>query len=115
MPDSEISRLSDLASGKSLCDMSREELENFLKGISRRGAYEALATLGLDDKQAPDDIKSIRGMLGGMRLFRHEMFKTTISSSAKVLFWGSVFGILSLFFNNHTAKAITDKLVLPGG
>lgn len=58
--------------------LSAVEFEQMLDRAARKGAKEALASLGLHDSNAADDIRDIRSLLESWRETRKAMWSTTV-------------------------------------
>jgi hypothetical protein len=58
--------------------LSPEELEAMLDRAARRGAKEALASIGLLDEDAHRDVLEMRGLLEAWRDTRKSFWNTTI-------------------------------------
>lgn len=92
MPD--LQRLSDKYAGVNFGDLSPVQLEEFLGAVARRGAFEALAAAGLNDETAGADVRDLRNMLRGFRMFkktagavRKSVIIQTIKALGAVLRW----------------------------
>lgn len=59
--------------------MNDDELEAMLEAAAERGAKRALHELGLDDENAPEDLRSLRGLLRTLRLTGRTALTTAIS------------------------------------
>lgn len=55
-----------------------EELEAMLDRAAKKGATEALRSLGLQDEDAANDIRDMRGLLDAWRLTKKSMWSTTV-------------------------------------
>ena len=54
-------RQRDQRCSKFICGLNEDELEEFMDGIAERGAKKALASIGLEDEYAFQDVKTLRG------------------------------------------------------
>lgn len=59
--------------------MDNEDLELLLERAAAKGARRALHELGLDDENAPEDLRSLRGLLRTLRLTGRTALTTAIS------------------------------------
>lgn len=64
------------------------ELDRIIEGAARRGARLALAELGLEDNQAPRDIRDLRHLLVSWRRIRREALHSLIGFSVRALLFG---------------------------
>lgn len=55
-----------------------EELEAMLDRAAKKGATEALRSLGLQDEDAANDIRDMRGLLDAWRLTKKSIWSTTV-------------------------------------
>lgn len=58
--------------------MSPEELEAMLDRAAKKGAAEALRSLGLQDEDAAGDIRDMRGLLEAWRMTKKSIWSTTV-------------------------------------
>jgi hypothetical protein len=65
--------------------LSPEELEAMLDRAARRGAKEALASIGLLDEDAHKDISEMRGLLDAWRDTRKSVWTTVVRVSTAAL------------------------------
>jgi len=65
--------------------LSPEELEAMLDRAARRGAKEALASIGLLDEDAHRDVTEMRGLLEAWRDTRKSVWTTVIRVSTTAL------------------------------
>jgi hypothetical protein len=110
------------AFGKRICEMTDDELQDFLAKFAQqaaeaggeRGAAIALAKVGLADEAAGADIKTIRDFISGFRLFRRGAVTTAISGTSKIVGWSIVFSLAAfLSAHFHFLKPILDKITEP--
>jgi hypothetical protein len=55
-----------------------EELEAMLDRAAKKGAAEALRSLGLQDENAAGDIRDMRGLLEAWRMTKKSIWSTTV-------------------------------------
>ena len=108
MPD--MQRLSDKYAGVKLCDLAPAELEEFLGAIAKRGAFEALQATGLNDENAGSDVRDLRDLLKGFRVFRKAAWTTAVTGAGRVIGWAIVIMLLTLFMNSDRAQSILKVL-----
>jgi hypothetical protein len=65
--------------------LSHEELEDMLDRAARRGAKEALASIGLLDESAHKDISEMRSLLEAWRDTRKSIWTTTVRVATTAL------------------------------
>jgi len=58
--------------------MAPEELEAMLDRAAKKGAAEALRSLGLQDEDAASDIRDMRGLLDAWRMTKKSIWSTTV-------------------------------------
>lgn len=58
--------------------MAPEELEAMLDRAAKKGATEALRSLGLQDEDAAGDIRDMRGLLEAWRMTKKSIWSTTV-------------------------------------
>lgn len=58
--------------------ISPEELEAMLDRAAKKGAAEALRSLGLQDEDAAGDIRDMRGLLEAWRMTKKSIWSTTV-------------------------------------
>jgi hypothetical protein len=58
--------------------MPEAEFEQLLELAAERGAHKALASVGLDGKDAASDIRDLRSLLGCFRLAKRTAVQTTV-------------------------------------
>ena len=61
-----------------MADLTEEQLEAMLDRAAKKGAAEALREVGLQDEDAANDIKEMRGLLDAWRLTKKSMWSTTV-------------------------------------
>tara|TARA_R100001082_G_scaffold100224_1_gene69259 strand:+ start:1346 stop:1591 length:246 start_codon:yes stop_codon:yes gene_type:complete len=61
-----------------MADLTEEQLEAMLDRAAKKGAAEALREVGLQDEDAANDIKEMRGLLDAWRLTKRSMWSTTV-------------------------------------
>jgi hypothetical protein len=61
-----------------------EELEAMLDRAAKKGAAEALRSLGLQDENAAGDIRDMRGLLEAWRMTKKSIWSTTVKMGTKV-------------------------------
>lgn len=75
------------------------ELDQIIEGAARRGARMALAELGLDDSQAPRDLRDLRHLLVSWRRIRREAINAVVGFSVRaILFFMVAVSALMLWF-----------------
>ena len=58
--------------------MAPEELEAMLDRAAKKGAAEALRSLGLHDEDAANDLRDMRGLLEAWRMTKKSIWSTTV-------------------------------------
>lgn len=106
-----ISKMTAQVSGKQLCDMNQEELTGFLEVIAHRGAMTALAKVGLHDEDAVYDVRDLRDMLRGIRVFRKSAMQQVGREVVRCGRMLVVFGILYLVYNSRTTTAAVQAIL----
>lgn len=53
-----------------MISLTRTELDSLVEDAAERGAKKALASVGLHDERAADDVRSLRDLLGMYRVVR---------------------------------------------
>jgi len=71
-----------------------------IKQLTKEGALEALAELGLAGDGVVEDIKAIRGWLDGYRLVKRTAIQTTIKMLT-LSFWILMIGGVLAWLNTH--------------
>ena len=61
------------------------DLNQIIEGAAKRGARLALSELGLEDNQAPRDIRDLRNLLISWRRIRREAINAMITFSIRAL------------------------------
>lgn len=61
-----------------MADLTEDQLEAMLDRAAKKGAAEALREVGLQDENAANDIKDMRGLLDAWRLTKRSMWSTTV-------------------------------------
>ena len=61
-----------------MVDITPEQLENMLDRSAKKGASEALRELGLQDQDAANDIRDMRGLLEAWRYTKKSIWATTV-------------------------------------
>ena len=56
--------------------LPRSEFENLLEQAACRGARKALQEVGLADEAAANDIRTLRGLAGSLKVMQHAFLKT---------------------------------------
>jgi len=59
-------------------DITPEQLEEMLDRAAKKGASEALRELGLQDQDAANDIRDMRGLLEAWRYTKKSIWATTV-------------------------------------
>tara|TARA_R110002073_G_scaffold82936_1_gene197863 strand:+ start:488 stop:733 length:246 start_codon:yes stop_codon:yes gene_type:complete len=59
-------------------DITPEQLEEILDRAAKKGASEALRELGLQDQDAANDIRDMRGLLEAWRYTKKSIWATTV-------------------------------------
>lgn len=80
--------------------MDQFELEQMLDKAAKRGAQEALRSIGLSDSEAYDDVREIRSLLDAYRAAKTTVW-TTVVKLATVGFIG--FLLAGAYFNSKGA------------
>lgn len=87
--------------------MDPDDREAFLTGIARRGAMDALRSIGLHDENAVNDIKDLRALINGYRTVKKDVWKNLLEGFARALSWIIVVTFVTLVLrNSSTAKDI---------
>lgn len=68
--------------------MTDEQLKTLLEAAAEAGAKKALASVGLHDEGAPNDVRDLRQLLADWRTMRRSVLTTIVNSI--------VFGIVGL-------------------
>jgi len=110
-----FNRLSDKYHGMKMCEMTHSELEEFLGGIARRGAADALKAVGLADESAYDDIRDIRDLLKGFKLVRREAWSTAVSGMGRMIGWAFILAMAAFMLHNGspTVRQAAQHLMEP--
>tara|TARA_R110002153_G_scaffold5001_1_gene23284 strand:+ start:177 stop:428 length:252 start_codon:yes stop_codon:yes gene_type:complete len=58
--------------------LTPDDLENMLDRAAKKGASEALRELGLQDQDAANDIRDMRGLLEAWRYTKKSIWATTV-------------------------------------
>ena len=58
--------------------MAPEELEAMLDRAAKKGASEALRSLGLQDEDAANDLRDMRSLLDAWRMTKKSIWSTTV-------------------------------------
>ena len=66
-------------------NLTSEELEDMLDRAARRGAKEALKSLGLQDEDAPQDLHELRSILEAYRDTKKSIWQTAVRISTVAL------------------------------
>ena len=66
-------------------NLTPEELEDMLDRAARRGAREALKSLGLQDDDAPQDLHELRSILEAYRDTKKSIWQTAVRISTVAL------------------------------
>ena len=61
-----------------MVDITPEQLEEMLDRAAKKGASEALRELGLEDQDAANDIRDMRGLLEAWRYTKKSIWATTV-------------------------------------
>jgi hypothetical protein len=61
-----------------MADLTPEQIEEMLDKAAKRGAMQALRELGLQDDNAANDIREMRGLLDAWRLTKRSIWSTTV-------------------------------------
>ena len=61
-----------------MVDITPEQLEEMLDRAAKKGASEALCELGLQDQDAANDIRDMRGLLEAWRYTKKSIWATTV-------------------------------------
>jgi 2-iminoacetate synthase ThiH len=61
-----------------MSQLTPEELEAMLDRAAKRGAAEALRSLGLHDEGAANDIRDMRSLLDAWRMTKKSIWSTTV-------------------------------------
>lgn len=75
-----------------------DDLKVLLAEAAEEGAKRALASVGLHDEEAADDVKDLRSLLEAWRDTKKTAWKTAVSTITKVLLGAIVVG-LAIKFN----------------
>jgi hypothetical protein len=59
-------------------DITPEQLEEMLDRAAKKGASEAMRELGLQDQDAANDIRDMRGLLEAWRYTKKSIWATTV-------------------------------------
>ncbi len=85
-------------------------LEAYLAAAAQRGASEALKAIGLNDADAAADIRDIRDLLRGLRIFRRAAWTTALTALGRVIGWVLVVALAALFVNSRAAEKVATML-----
>lgn len=108
MPD--LQRLTDKFAGVKLCDMTSDELQEFIGGVAKRGAYEALQATGLNDESAGTDVRDLRDLLKAFRVLKKAAWTQTWSMLGRIIGWMLVIFLLTLVMNSDRAQLVIRAL-----
>lgn len=61
-----------------MADLTQEQIEEMLDKAAKKGAIQALRELGLQDDNAANDIREMRGLLDAWRLTKRSIWSTTV-------------------------------------
>lgn len=61
-----------------MVDITPEQLEEMLDRAAKKGASEALRELGLQDQDAANDIRDMRGLLEAWKYTKKSIWATTV-------------------------------------
>ena len=61
-----------------MVDITPEQLEEMLDRAAKKGASEAMRELGLQDQDAANDIRDMRGLLEAWRYTKKSIWATTV-------------------------------------
>lgn len=107
-----IRRCSDKFSNVDICDMSRDDRDEFLEGIAQRGAINALKSVGLHDENAAADIRDLRDLMNGWRVIRTSAKQSAFKAAGRIIGWVLVIAFVSITVGHSpTAKAFMIKLM----
>ena len=84
--------------------ISRCELEELLQKSSEKGAKMALAELGLNDKNAANDIKDLRDLLKAFRMAKKDAFRISVKWLMVGIITLITAGLISLFGDHLNLK-----------
>ena len=106
-----FSRISDKYRGVGFCEMTTDELDEFLGAVARRGAADALKAVGLDDENAVSDIRDLRDILRGFRVVRKNVLMSTLAGFGRIIGWVIVIILAGVFVNHSPVAAKLIKLL----
>jgi glutamate synthase domain-containing protein 2 len=84
--------------------ISRCELEELLQKSSEKGAKMALSELGLNDRNAANDIKDLRELLKAFRMAKKDAFRVSVKWIAVGIITLITAGLISLFGDHINLK-----------
>lgn len=96
--------------GKKICDLTPDELHDFLAGVAREGAAMALNNVGLNDENAIYDLKDLREALRAFRVFRKGALQQLGREMINGLKWLLVLGALFFLWNSPTTRKVTESI-----
>lgn len=107
------------AIGPRIRNMNDLEIEEFIMRVSREsgeaGARNALERIGLGDENAGEDIRAVRGILGGYRIMKRKAVTTTVAGIGKMLGWAVILALASLIlhFAPESTRRIAERMIEP--
>lgn len=106
----DLQRVIDKYGNQPFGDLAADEQAEYLSALANRGgiagAISVLNKLGLNDDDAPNDIKDIRDLLRGFRVARSRAWNTIFGAVGKLVGWIIIIGILAIFSKSDGGKAI---------
>lgn len=110
MPD-KIKRRSDKFKNIPLEHLTGAERDERDEAIAERGAYHALAVLGLNDESAVEDIRDIRALLKGYRIVKSAFWTNLLRMLGLV----AAAAVLGYMVGRQRAAEIFNLFVHTGG
>lgn len=80
--------------------MTPAHLSELLEEAAERGASKALASVGLHDENAANDIREIRGLLDSWRLARQTVIRTAVKYVTVAILGAISFAVLNKYLGN---------------
>lgn len=112
-----IQSMSHRVAGKKICDLSENELHDFLTSVAREGASQALGNVGLNDENAIYDLKDLRDALRAFRVFRKGAIQQLGRELINGIKWVLILGALFFLWNSPTTRKVAESVtdIVKGG
>ena len=106
----DLRRTTDRFHGEKLCNLTTEELAEFLEAVAARGAYTALKRVGLGDETAHQDVRDLRGLLQGWRVTKRATWARVrdIIVTAAVIYLLTAFSGKPISFVQAALRGVTQ-------